>query len=120
MVLLVCLAFVGQAMASTMMSYHMMGMAGMIGQEQPENMMMMMDHSNHQMMTDDSEASDSASEECCSKTCNCFAGGCSTAAAFMKNSANSPIIALTTKIVTSNQLVLRQQPTSLYRPPISS
>lgn len=118
MVLLVCLTFVGQAMASTMMSYHMMGMTGMIGQEQPENMMM--DHSHHQMVTDDSAVADSSSEECCTKTCNCFAGGCSTVAAFMKNSANSPIVALTTKIVTSNQLVLRQQPTSLYRPPILS
>ena len=119
MVLLVCLTFVGQAMASTMMSYHMMGMTGMIGQEQPENMMMM-DHSQHQMMTNDSEASDSASEECCNQTCNCFAGGCSTVAAFMKNSTNSPVIVLTAKIVTSTQLALRQQPTSLFRPPIFS
>ena len=43
MVLLVCLTFVGQAMASTIMSYHMMSMGVKGVQEQLQNMPMM-DH----------------------------------------------------------------------------
>jgi len=46
MVLLVCLTFVGQAVASTVMSYHMMSMKGDSVQGQMQNMSMM-GHSDH-------------------------------------------------------------------------
>ena len=54
MVLLVCLTFVGQSVASTVMSYHMMSMKGNSGQEQMQNMSMM-DHIDHSMMSHSSD-----------------------------------------------------------------
>jgi len=122
MVLLVCLTFVGQAMASTMMSYHMMSMTGMNEQEQSQNMPMM-DHSNHNMVSetsDTSTSSDESAEDCCVKTCSCFTGGCSSVATFMKGISNSPIVDLSSKILSYSRLAQSQQPTSLYRPPILS
>ena len=57
MVLILCLAFVGQAMASTVMSYHMISMKVMNGQEQSQDMSMM-DHGKHSMMTDSSSSAE--------------------------------------------------------------
>jgi len=127
MVLLVCLTFVGQAMASTFMSYQMMSMMGMNGQEQSQNMPMM-DHSNHHLVNDmasDSSAyspdkSETLMEECCTETCNCFTGGCSNVAMFMKVASNAAIVSSPTKILSFSCLAQSQQPTSLYRPPILS
>jgi len=117
MVLLVCLTFVGQAMASTVMSYRMMSMAGMSEQLQD---MPMMDHSNHNMVSETSDSSEEATEDCCTKTCNCFAGGCSSVATFMKEINNNLIVDLSSKILSYSRLAQSQQPTSLYRPPILS
>ncbi len=119
MVLLVCLTFVGQAMASTIMSYHMMSMEVMSTQDKSQNMSMM-DHSNHKMMSESSDGDDSSSEDCCVQTCSCFTGGCSSLATLMKDSGNSPIIDLSSKIPSYLSLAQSQQPTSLYRPPILS
>ncbi|MFT5755782.1 MAG: hypothetical protein ACI9LM_000494 [Alteromonadaceae bacterium] len=119
MVLLICVAFAGQTMASTIMSYHMMSMTGMSSQEQSQDMTMM-DHSNHNMVSelDDSEKS---TKDCCSQTCNCFTGGCSSVATFMKGIVgNGPVVDLSSKILSYSSLALSQQPTSLYRPPILS
>ncbi len=118
MVLLLCMAFVGQTMASTIMSYHMMSMAGMNGQEQD---MPMMDHSKHNMVSDNSASSEKSTEDCCLKTCSCFTGGCSSVAVFMMDAAgNGPIVDLSSKIFSYSRLALSQHPTSLYRPPILS
>jgi hypothetical protein len=120
MVLLVCLTFVGQATASAIMSYHMMGMTGMNGQEQSQDMTMM-DHSNHNMVSDSSENSEKSTEDCCEQTCSCFTGGCSSVAAFTKDIAdNGPTVDLSSKILSYSSLALSQQPASLYRPPILS
>ncbi len=119
MVLLLCLSFLGQAMASTVMSYHMMGMTGMLGQEQTQNMTMM-DHSQHNMAKVMAENSAESSDECCNKTCSCFTGGCSTVAAVMKDAVNSPILTVSAKIPSYACLAPSQHPTSLYRPPIIS
>jgi hypothetical protein len=125
MVLLICMTFVGQTMASTIMSYHMMSMTGMNGQAQFQDMPMM-DHSNHDMGSDASDnlyssyESETSTEDCCTKTCHCFTGGCSSFAAFIKNVSNDPIIDLPAKILSYSHLALSQQPTSLYRPPILS
>ena len=117
MVLLVCLTFVGQAMASTIMSYHMMSMKGMSTQEQSHDMSKM-DHSGHHMASD----SETSEDDCCVQTCSCFTGGCSSFATLMKdaNNSNSPIIDLSSKIPSYLSLAQSQQPTSLYRPPILS
>lgn len=119
MVLLVCLTFVGQAMASTIMSYHMISMTGMKGQEQSQDMSMM-DHSSHKMANDSSSDSETSEDDCCVQTCSCFTGGCSSLATLIKDYSNSPIIDLSSKIPSYLSLAQSQQPTSLYRPPILS
>jgi hypothetical protein len=120
MVLLICVAFAGQTMASTIMSYQMMSMKGMSGQEQSQDMSMM-DHSNHNMVVESSENSDKSMEDCCNQTCSCFTGSCSSLAAFTKDIVgNEPLIDLSSKIFSYSNLALSQQSTSLYRPPILS
>ncbi len=65
MVLLVCLTFVGQAMASTILSYRMMSMAGMNAQEQVHDMSKIA-HASYQMVSDSSDGgSERPSKECC-------------------------------------------------------
>jgi len=117
MVLLICMAFIGQTMASTVMSYHMMGMKGQAGSQN----MSMMDHSSHNMVSDVSVNSKKSTEDCCAEVCNCFTGGCSNAAALMSNAeGNGPVVDLSSKILSYSSLALSQQPISLYRPPLLS
>ena len=117
MVLLLCLTFVGQAMASTVMSYHMMSMKGMSTQEQSHDMSKM-DHSSHSMTSD--STSEKSTDDCCEKTCSCFTGGCSSVAVLIKDIANYSISDLSPKVTSVSRLALSQQLTSLYRPPILS
>ena len=119
MVLLLCLTFVGQSLASTVMSYHMMSMEGMSTENQSQDMSMM-DHSGHKMANDSSSDSETSEEDCCVKTCSCFTGGCSSLATLMKDSGNSPILDLSSKISSVSSLAQSQLLTSLYRPPILS
>jgi hypothetical protein len=122
-VLLACMAFVGQAMASTIMSYHMMNMKVMNEQSQD---MSMMDHSDHNMVVasgsfEQLEAADKSMKDCCDSTCNCFTGGCSMIIALMRNvTDNGPNVNFSFKILSFSHLALSQQPSSLYRPPILS
>lgn len=124
-VLLICVAFVGQAMASTAMSYHMINMKVM-NQATQEQSMTMMDHSHHNMnnsATDsvDEFTSENSNDNCCKQTCNCFTGGCSNFAAVIKaTSYHSPAIELASAIHFNANLVLPQLSASLYRPPIFS
>ena len=118
MVLLICLAFLGQSMASIVMPYHMMNMAGMDTQEQSHKLTMM-DHSDHSMTSDD-VSTEQSSNDCCAKTCNCFAGGCSNLAVLLKDVNKDVIDIFSFKIHSISNLVKSQQPTSLYRPPIQS
>ncbi|WP_238529429.1 MULTISPECIES: CopL family metal-binding regulatory protein [unclassified Pseudoalteromonas] len=123
MVLLVCLTFVGQSVASTVMSYHMMSMKGNSGQEQMQNMSMM-DHIDHSMMShssdDSDEAEDEAEDDCCVKSCSCFTGGCSSIATLIKDTGDSLFIDLSSKIFSYSNLAQSQSSSSLYRPPILS
>ena len=122
-VLLACMTFVGQAMASTIMSYHMMSMKVMNEQSQ---YMSMMDHSDHNMVAtsdsfEESETTDKSMKDCCDGTCNCFTGGCSMIIALMIDvTDNGPIVNFSFKILSFSHLALSQQPSSLYRPPILS
>lgn len=120
MVLLLCLTFVGQTLASTVMSFHMMNMKGMSAQGQSYNMSKM-DHSGHHMASDSTvDESEKSSEDCCVKTCSCFTGGCSSVAALDEYVSNDPIIDFSAKINSISTLIQSQQLTSLYRPPILS
>lgn len=115
-VLLLCLTLVGQSMANTAMSYHMMSMSGMKMQSHSNAVM---DHSNHNMANSSVVDAEESSEDCCVKSCNCFTGGCSNVAALMKSAGNYAVFS-SAKIFTSSRLIPSQKPSSLYRPPILS
>ena len=129
MVSFICLAFVAQTMASTVMSYHMMNMKGMSemrGQAQSYNMSTMsskMDHSAHNMaMSSDSSTNtfEESSNNCCEDNCKCLTGSCLNVAVLIKDIGNNCIIDLSSKILSISMLVKNQRLTSLYRPPILS
>ncbi len=120
MVLLICFAFVVQAMASTLMPYHMMSIQEAIGQEQSQNVSTM-ENCGHNMAEDPtSDTSEASSDDCCQKYCNCFTGGCSSITALIKDVSNEPIESFSAKIHSISNLALSQQLTSPYRPPILS
>lgn len=118
MVMLMSLTFLGQAMASTVMSYHMMSMKVMNEQGASHNMSEM-DHSNH-LMSVDSDTEDGSDEDCCAKSCNCFTGSCSNFVSLSKYSDNDLIIDFSSKITSYAELAQSQLLSSLYRPPILS
>jgi len=120
MVLLLCLTFVGQALASTVMSYHMMSMKGMSGQEQLSDMSKMA-HNSHSMTSDAiSDETKKSTDDCCETNCSCFTGGCSNVAVLIKDICNSPTVDFSPKISSVSSLAQSQLLTSLYRPPIQS
>lgn len=120
MVLLLCLIFVGQAMASTVMSCHMMSMESVNGQAQA-HVMSTMAHSAHSMVNNStSDELEKSTEDCCEKNCNCFTGGCSSIAMLNKNLNTNLVIEFPTKITSVASLTTSQRLTSLYRPPIIS
>ena len=118
--MLICVAFVGQAMASTVMSYHMMSMTGMNEQVQSQDMQKL-DHNSQNIISNFSDHVETSTEDCCAKTdSSCFSGGCSNIATLMEDDINKLIVDLSPKILSYSCLVKSQQPTSLYRPPILS
>lgn len=120
MIMLLCLIFVGQSMASSMMFYSMVDMENM---DTLDHNMAMMDHgSDHNGANTVSTSSDddSSSDDCCAKECQCFASGCSTISAFAKNNTNDLILDLSTKIHYDNSSIPNLTTTSLFRPPIFS
>lgn len=115
------MAFVGQTVAASVMSYHMMSMKGMSQQTQVHDMSQM-DHDHHSMMDNsDLENSEKSSKSCCISSCDCFTGGCSTSAALIKVISNIFIMDdFSSKIPSVSTLALSQRLTSLYKPPILS
>ena len=119
LVLLLCLSFVGQTLASTIMSYHMNSMNVIKGQIASQNMPMM-DHSQHHMVSDDADKSAPNNEECCDKSCHCMASGCSSIIAIIPTMIKHQLVDLSLKITNIIRLIPSKKPTSLYRPPILS
>jgi hypothetical protein len=124
MVLLLCLIFIGQSMASMTMFY---GMTAMQSNTQSMSGMSSMKSSHHDMngMTDCDEAmaktaSTTSTEDCCAQECDCLTSGCSTVSAFSALLNYTPDIAISNKITSATTLLTDQTPTSLYRPPILS
>lgn len=122
MVMLVCLAFISQLLASTVMSYHMTSHSMMGMAQMP---MMELNQKSENVKTVAKKSSDdsqSSTQDCCSKTCNCFTGGCSSAAvALIKSDSNYHfMIDLSSKILSNNHLARSHKPSTLYRPPIVS
>ncbi|WP_057833011.1 CopL family metal-binding regulatory protein [Colwellia sp. TT2012] len=115
MVLLLCLTFIGQVMASTLMPYRMMNMNEVTMQGQSHDMAMMAD--NAEQMASDSAT---ATNDCCTNDCECLIAGCSTFAALSQTSQTEFNMASASKIHSITTSALSQYLTSLYRPPILS
>ena len=147
MVLLLCLSFIGQTVASTVMYYKMVGMMEMNdgSSSQLANMSTVNNHCDLMMMktsvnkllpthaqeelsshTMSDELTDNTSEpvkssgKCCEQNCDCFSGNCSAVAMSMKCLTHKFFIALPTKISSVCSLAKSQRLTSLYKPPIIS
>ncbi|WP_426360323.1 CopL family metal-binding regulatory protein [Pseudocolwellia sp. HL-MZ19] len=125
MVLLICLTFFGQAMASTVMSYHMMSMENMSSMHQEQSSdqstsMSMMDHSQNTMGNDLNNESEPSDDDCCDSFCNCFTSGCSPLFSIHRNISNDVVVDIAAKIYALPVQIQSQIPTSLYRPPILS
>ena len=115
MVLLLCLTFIGQVIASTLMPYQMISMNADSTQEQPHNMAMMA-HSAEKMASD----VDDPTMDCCANDCACFIGSCSTLAVLSTTSQPELYLPSSSKIQSVASVTLSQHLTSLYRPPIFS
>ena len=118
MVLVLCLAFVGQALASTVMAYHLSG-ANAHAQVQVLDVTVM-DTSHNMSMDVQTSSFDETAEECCAESCNCFVSGCSTVAALPKMLSHDAIVDISIRISPLNSLAYSQYATSLFRPPILS
>jgi hypothetical protein len=125
MVLLLCLIFIGQSMASMTMFYEMTSMKSMSSvssMDSSHHDMNDMSNCDEEMMTTASSkaCSTMSAEECCAQECDCLTSGCSTASAFSAVMYYAPDIAISSKISSLTTIVTSQALTSLYRPPILS
>ena len=123
MVLLLCLIFIGQSMASMSMFYNMtamqsgmQSMAAMASMKDMHHMMEESDGSVHDM----SDMNTMSTEDCCAQECDCLTSSCSTVSAFSAIINTPPAFAIEKKITSPNALTASQTLTSLYRPPILS
>jgi len=112
---ILCLIFIGQSMASSVMFYKMdMTMMKAAGQHVHMSNMPaspMLDHA----MTDNT-----MTEDCCSTECQCLVTGCSSVFAFSKVFVTNVIIDSFDKIFPNKFLISQQVLPPLYRPPIAS
>jgi len=113
-VILMLVAFIGQAMASTAMSYS--GASCVDGDM--ANTMPMMSHDH--MLLDDSDKKTAmmASMDCCQDDCKCPSNGCLSLSFLLNTSLNSQVFS-DKKITQFPSLNKSQASSSLYRPPIS-
>ena len=130
-ILLICLAFVSQAVVSSVMPYQMMGMTGMNMKTSSQNMPMM-DHSGHAMkssmvsstvislLSNNDETLTNTVEDCCFNSCKCLTGGCSSTVALVEVIEHGAISNFPEKIIAPTLSIQSQALTSLYRPPILS
>lgn len=121
LVIMLCLIFVGQSMASVTMFYEMAAMSSSkstvhskMNASKPA--MRSMSHCDENSIKESPDSQ--TKEQCCSQDCQCFTGSCSTASAFSKFIAYSGITTTSVKITSINHNPLTQTLPSLYRPPI--
>ncbi|GHE89299.1 hypothetical protein GCM10011501_18520 [Thalassotalea profundi] len=114
-------------MASTAMSYHMLSMQGMnsvvISDLEQAEAMTQMNHANHTTNNDEmfADSDETLSTDCCNHSCDCYTGSCSTnAVALIKDIESSALSNNSSKIQYLLNSLLKQQLSSLYRPPIFS
>ena len=119
MVLLLCLIFIGQSMASMTMFYGMTAMSSI--KSAHHNMTGMTDcYEKAASSTSSMACSTTSTEDCCAQECDCLTSGCSTASAFAAVINYGAERVTSNKIISATGLVTSQAPTSLYRPPILS
>ena len=115
LIMLFLLTFVGQSMASSVMSYEMTAMKLENTQQSS-----MMSHSMHDM----DEISDldysAMSDDCCSQSCDCFVSGCATVALVSDILDQHAAINAATQFYLPSVFIYNQFPKSLYRPPITA
>jgi len=117
LVMLLCLIFIGQSMASSTMFYKMTAMSTMGKMSHTSNMKM--NSMNHFSSDATHVNSESTSTACCKQECKCSASGCSVPSAF-STSHTSAILESATKILSHTAILPEQALSSLYRPPILS
>lgn len=121
-VMLLLLAFISQAMASSTMSYHMMSNEPL---EQhltklDASVASMQHHSQQEMVAQVATDNDKHHNSCCSTNKTCLVL-CSIATTLTSEVIlQQPITVSTVKYSSITEVVISQQPKSLYRPPISS
>ncbi len=140
MVLLLCLIFIGQSMASMTMFYKMTSMQSMSNMSEMSSMTnshhgmikvnAASEHMNVMANSDDcneeeeekanTDCRSTTNDECCAQECDCLTSGCSTISAFSTILNYTPEIAIASKISSLSPLLISQALTSLYRPPILS
>lgn len=142
MVLLICLTFVGQDMASTIVSYNMMGMNNIMSQMQVSTMSaksaksMTDDHDDSMVTTGNNLSSDAkvskdhccdtvkgdcgntSTGDCCDGACDCFTSGYLSYFSSYNTASNISFLDLPSKITSFSTHVESEILTSLYRPPI--
>jgi len=112
-ILLMLVAFIGQAMASTTMScvHESMDMSAMQNDTMSE---MTMNHAD-MMLTNDGESN---KMDCCQEQCQCPMSGCVSLSFLIDTHFNS--LAITEQKISQLPLIHQSQiNSSLYRPPIS-
>jgi hypothetical protein len=133
-VVLLCLAFIGQSLASTVMSYEMLSHAmnspmgnGESSAGKMANCMENMSHISKNISANVSanmanDLSESLDEEtvnkCCSDMCHCFTAGCASTIVLLQYTHHIVAPEHGTKIQRPSALIFNQAPSSLYRPPI--
>jgi len=115
LILLLGFAFIGQSLASSVMTYRMMSMNEMPMSTQAE-VQSMSEHCIDQMKSSTTEKE--TNNKCCEKQCNCSVNGCSIAIGLTAALNAEPIVLNATKIHSLLIPLTSQQLTSLYRPPI--
>jgi len=129
MVILLCLIFIGQSMASMTMFYGMASMSTMnakssmaaVHQQMSASDEGMVSNSDcHTEMVKSINDDTTTNDDCCAQECDCLTNGCSTVSAFFANTNYSAESAISSKITSNHFLFSSQALTSLYRPPIIS
>lgn len=128
MVILLCLTFVGQTLATTVMPYNMVNMKSMAEHQQPKTLQVMKsigtnchEMSDDRVMTpEDISPSQQENSSCCAQSCHCLSGSCTNFLVLIKNSINRLTVDYSSKITSIYGLKKSQVLTSLFKPPIIS
>ena len=122
MMTLLCLAFIGQSLAATVMSYEMLSNSVTNNAKNSDSSTGKMKHCMKNMaditIANDVIANEKTMSKCCSDTCQCLMAGCASTAILVQLTPGIITIEHAIKIQRPTALFFNQVPSSLYRPPI--